>query len=210
MIDIDLELDEAARRAGSHWETDGLPILLLAIMMLLTGLLLSHMNSTQPFLLDLLFFGLIFLAVLLLGWKKSPVVRWLKSRITYPRTGYVALPPFGSPAAEIIKQESWKHHPEMIVIGFTPALPDIFQNPWIGSAIIVAAVGLLLVKTRARFPLAGFFIPGILVIATTMAILPIAKGHRMSYLFVAYGFLYLIGGLKQLLAFLDEHPAPQT
>ena len=80
------------RRAASYWFVDGLPDILLGMTLLIFGgvglwwgIHLSK-SATQP---D---FFLIAAGVLLLYWKERGILDFLKSRLTYPRSGYVRPP----------------------------------------------------------------------------------------------------------------------
>jgi hypothetical protein len=80
------------RRAASYWFADGLPDILAGTTLLVFGLpglwwgIHLSKSATQP---D---FFLIAGGVLLLYWKEREILDFLKSRLTYPRTGYVQPP----------------------------------------------------------------------------------------------------------------------
>jgi hypothetical protein len=85
-------LASPGRRAASYWFVDGLPDILAGTTLLVFGVLglwwgihLST-SATQP---D---FFLIAGGLLLLYWKEREILDFLKSRLTYPRTGYVQPP----------------------------------------------------------------------------------------------------------------------
>jgi hypothetical protein len=80
------------RRAASYWFVDGLPDIVLGVTLLLFGGLglwwRIYARSPAPQ------FDFFFLAagLLLLFWKGREILDFLKSHLTYPRTGYVQPP----------------------------------------------------------------------------------------------------------------------
>lgn len=85
----------SARRAAAYWYADGLPdvvfggtLLLLASIGLLWQVFAAHLSA-----FDLLLMAIGFALHL---WKERDVLNFLKSRMTYPRTGY-AQPPEEAP-----------------------------------------------------------------------------------------------------------------
>lgn len=98
---------QAERRAWSYWFADGLPNLLAGIVcMLLAGvfLLLSglrHNGSALVIAFVLVAFGICGFVVI----RFKQTFEWLKRRITYPRTGYIASPYFtdtSAPPADLV------------------------------------------------------------------------------------------------------------
>lgn len=83
------EITSAQRRAQGYWFVDGLAEIAGGTAMALTGALLYAAVRTGAEWL-----GTVALAVLIVGFPVTAwVVRVLKERITYPRTGFVAYPP---------------------------------------------------------------------------------------------------------------------
>src|SRR5215467_1593752 len=80
-------LAEARRRAKNYWEIDGLPRIVSGLFSLLFGVLFLWL-SPSPFSL-LLFAGMVVLYLFEVQGGQQEIVKWLKTRITYPRTGYV-------------------------------------------------------------------------------------------------------------------------
>ncbi|MGB7759484.1 MAG: hypothetical protein WBL61_06630 [Bryobacteraceae bacterium] len=82
----------AGRRAASYWFVDGLPDIVLGMTLLLFGALglglCMRMRKPTTW-LDLYS---IEAGLILVLWKGRNVVDFLKSRVTYPRTGYVQPP----------------------------------------------------------------------------------------------------------------------
>jgi len=83
-----------ARRAAAYWYADGLPDLIFGATLLLfaTGGLLWQVFAPHQHALDLYLMSIGFA---LHFWKERDVLDFLKSRMTYPRTGYAQPPEEG-------------------------------------------------------------------------------------------------------------------
>lgn len=86
------------RRAAAYWFSDGLPDIVLGMMVLVVSLwaLIWQILAPHRGIFD---FFLTTTAFLLFYWKERAVLDWLKSRSTYPRTGYVRPPDEAVPTA---------------------------------------------------------------------------------------------------------------
>jgi len=213
MADIAFNVDHAARRVGDYWEVDGLPTLALAGLCLLGGSMILWLPDYHSWRRDLpksvlatVIIGVCFYFV---GRKNSPVIRWLKARITYPRTGYVALPPRGSPAAARLKEQDMRRHPEMWMIG-PLAFSSVVDTPWFGAGLVILATSIMWAITRGKFPSSGILIPGLYLSALLLPFLPIAPDNRLPYFFIAFGLIYLLVGVIQLVTYLRRHPVAQA
>jgi hypothetical protein len=87
------------RRAASYWFVDGLPDLMFGLALILFGTagLLWRMYAPHPW--NRFYFVLIAGGFMLLFWKGRETLDFLKSRVTYPRTGY-AQPPEEPPTRD--------------------------------------------------------------------------------------------------------------
>lgn len=87
---------QAERRAWSYWFADGLSNLLTgALCLLLAGsylLVAFHSHTRSPLVIGGAGLGLVIYATIFFRLRQT--LEWLKSRITYPRTGYTAAPYF--------------------------------------------------------------------------------------------------------------------
>ena len=84
--------DSPGRRAASYWFVDGLPEIVFGIMLLIFGAagLLWGRYAPNPWVRG--YFLLVAVGFLVLQWKSRDLLNFLKSRLTYPRTGYVQPP----------------------------------------------------------------------------------------------------------------------
>ena len=94
--------DTPGRRAAAYWFIDGLPEILFGIVYLVWGII----GMAWGFHLALLATNQVTLAVtlafLLLWWKDQAILDYLKTRLTYPRTGYVRPPAEPAPQRPVI------------------------------------------------------------------------------------------------------------
>ena len=104
------------QRAASYWFVDGLPDILLGVTLLIFGGLglwwCLHMSKSVAW-PDLYFLEA---GLILLFWKGREILGFLKSRVTYPRTGYVQ-PPLDIPDMLIGKPTT------LITLSLKPAPP---------------------------------------------------------------------------------------
>ncbi len=84
------DLNKTIRRSQQYWFDDGLVELLIGLLFIILGLLFWWQMTMASTRVAALIFGIglplaIILGALGLGW----LLRWLKQRLVYPRTGYV-------------------------------------------------------------------------------------------------------------------------
>lgn len=202
MTDIGFNINQAARRARSYWEIDGLPMISLGFSGVLLASLCLWMSHIHPFRGDssLWMFSTLIVAayICLVALPRSPLMRWLKARITYPRTGYVS-PPSGT----------MQPHPERFIYCFV-GFPGIFERAWVGAIILVVATSILWRVTRGRFQYAGILIPGYYLSEILLAVLPTAQHYRIWYMFIAFSLMDVLAGTIQLITYLRRHPVAQA
>lgn len=200
MADIGFNINHAARRAGRYWEIDGLPRISFGLLRVLMGSLclwMSHIHASWRGILVLLLIGIAY--AYLLGLPNSPGMRWLKEEITYPRTGYVALP----------RPVRLGAYPERFVYVFA-AFPVLFESAWIGAILLAVATSILWYVTRGRFQHAGIILPGYYLSEILLVVLPIAKSYRIWYMFIAFSLVDAFAGVIQLVTYLRRHPVAQA
>jgi hypothetical protein len=79
------------RRAAAYWFADGLPDIVLGLTFLIFGAggFWWRIYAPHPWVYDVWLVGA---GVMLFVWKERAILDFLKSRVTYPRTGYVRPP----------------------------------------------------------------------------------------------------------------------
>jgi hypothetical protein len=208
---IDTAIVDAKRRATKYQDIDGLPALALSaysFMLGSVGLLRQRTNSP---------IGDLLLVVGLVGWlfvatPDAPLMLWLKTRITYPRTGFVAMP---QPKFELVPEGSNKRRVlawvalGMLLLGFV--LSAYRPSTWASLIILTAGCGLFLIAYRndARTRLLWLFIPSLWVSAWIEKVLPAGNTQRGGgYMWLVFGTLLFIVGTTRLLRYLMQHRVP--
>jgi len=204
MPEIEFSVDQAAGRAAEYLESDGLVSLVNGIMILLLGALniWAPPRSARQLLLCLLGVIAYFYFV---GRPNAPIMCWLKARISYPRTGYVALPPFGSSAAMRLSIQSFGRHPHIWVF-FAAIFSPLVDTPWFGAVLVILSTAIVWIISKGRFQFAVIFIPGLFLGAILMPFLPLAVDDRTPYFVIVWGGLYALAGIIQLRSYLRRHP----
>src|ERR1700674_2305849 len=138
MPDVDSVVADAGSKARDQWYGDGLYTLGYSALFLLLGSATLIPLPVRPFWWEhwAVFVPLLALAYLVLR-ERSPVMTWLKARITYPRTGYVL------PEREQLKRDDWKRYPEGLVVVFSGIWFGVYPAPWIGLILLAGGLGFL-------------------------------------------------------------------
>lgn len=202
-------LDTTRRRAERYWYEDGiweigfgLINLVLAAYFQLTGWL----QTLEGY--NLAIVGLQLAVMLGIFWMTGYLVRFLKERITYPRTGYVAYRrgPLKARVRRIllIGLLSAGIAATLTIISASSAIRS--TTPLI-SGVIMAG---LVVYLGIRYSLLRMFVLAVVMLALSvvMAFLPVAVEQSQVVFFGGYGLLFLVSGLAALAAYL-RRTAPQ-
>jgi hypothetical protein len=218
---------EAKRRARDYWDIDGLPALRAGAIIVLWGVFWPSTGMRGSVL------AMVVLAVWILSRKKRGILEWLKDRITYPRTGYVA-PLKADQDSErdpytilsIIKEPEVKEPQvplegrastkaiELEDIPFFVTLVWIFvDNNWvvpfnrglISLACLVAAISFWR-KNKKDPP--WFEIAGAAIAGTVNAVLQMSGKGRIGISLFVFGVAIMAKGATLLIRYLRQHPAP--
>ena len=216
----------AAQRASFYWFDDGLPTLLTGVACLLMAFSLlyphsggSNLLSAVVALVSIVLYGLLLI-------RQREILDWLKSRITYPRTGYVSPPyslkdanlPLGLTSLSLPGSET--SHPDerdrsrqvsfMIAIALAVGLPIFFfSNPWLClvSGFLTSAAlwfGLRYIQRVSWILLAGFPLLGLAM----LLFLPryIDGPARVAWFLAGTGVILIVEGTVALLRYLEKNP----
>ena len=213
----------AQHRARNYWFEDGLPTLVGGFGCVLYGLSLLFDHSLLGLLIVVLY-GVILL-------RSRPIIEWLKTRLTYPRTGYVT-PPF-SPREELtplVGRATLWPQPYPVLIAATASVQQgrkkrmilvlvmlvaaVLGTMFIASPWIYAAAGLdvalaLWVMNGKDLRLSWIAIGGLPLIGLYMASLPprgLTPAHRLGYFLAASGLLIAADGAVALVRYLWRNP----
>jgi hypothetical protein len=218
---------EAKRRARNYWDIDGLPALRAGVFIVLLGIFYLSAGMHRSIL------GLVILAGWVLSWKKRGILEWLKDRITYRRTGYVAppkAPPYfkrdPSPIISIIKEPIEPEEPvegkastkavEFEDIPFFVILVWIFvDNNWVvpfnrGLISLACLVTAITFWWKNKKDPPWFEIAGAAIAGTVNAILQMSGQVRIGISLFVLGGAIMAKGATLLIRYLRQHPAPQA
>lgn len=210
---------EARRRARGYWDIDGLPALLAGANTLLLGIIWLPNDRPWP--------GAIFL-LWLVGWffvaEYKGTLEWLKSRITYPRTGYVAprkaeRDPYTT--ISIIEIEQGAEQPSAPVEGRASRRARDFPffsllllwwffsfNAWLASLACTATALWFWWRNRKDPP--WFEIAGAIIAALLSAILTVDDQRRFCIVLIVFGASSMAKGTTLLIRYLRQHPATRV
>jgi hypothetical protein len=211
---------EAKRRARNYWNVDGLPTLVSGLFLLL----FVAITQTPAWLGAWLVFPWVFIA--LYECLDQGIVRWLKERLTYPRTGYVASQEERDPPSDVIQLSLNREEAEvqralrpsltaaiLAVVAAAPVLiwSIVLVRPWIDTGWVEASFFLMLAiaKLRAlnRDKLAYIDVFGFLLAAVADAVFPARRG---LILFLAPGMVFTARGAITLLRYMRRNPVVQA
>ncbi|HEY2393434.1 MAG TPA: hypothetical protein VGK22_19835 [Candidatus Angelobacter sp.] len=218
---------EAKRRARDYWDIDGLPALVAGTVAFCWGVLTLSGSRHLPIWANVLFIALWFFGLFLL-WKRKVALEWLKSRITYPRTGYVA-PPEADPKPDPYKMISIISEPpvEPVVVKASTKALEFADFPFaLLIMLLLTDIGWPVSVNRWLVPLAclwtallfwrrnrkdppWFEIAAAVIAGFANAILQV-KVDRFGILLLVFGVTGMIKGTTLLVRYLRQHPAPQT
>jgi hypothetical protein len=206
---------EAKRRARDYWDIDGLPALLAGASTVLLGVLWSTGKHQS-------FWDFLFLWCAVSVWFDSDkILEWLKGRITYPRTGYVAPPRDDAegesdPYSMISITNEPPMAPEAIKKGrasrrairlgdfplflFVAWVADI---GWLAASACVAAALMLWHRYEDDppwFEIAGAAMAG-------LVILLVDSPRRLGIVLLVFGAAGMVKGAILLIGYLRRYPA---
>jgi hypothetical protein len=199
------DFNQLAQRTRRYWFTDGLAELVAGAAFLLLGLYfyLQAVLPADSLLLSLLQAGfvLVFIGSMFLG---KRVVRMLKDRLTYQRTGYVAYPP---PE----RKHRWISAGFAIVMaalvaGLIVSFPSVLD--WV-SALTGLIVAVFWIVTAARVGVLRFY--GLALVSFLFGIVYSLAGSGeilgIAYFYTSMGFVMLISGGIVLFLYLRDNPS---
>ncbi len=177
---------DAERRAWSYWFVDGLPNLLTGVLCLLLAgcfvLLSYHSHARSPVVITLAALAIVIYIVVFVRLRQT--LEWLKSRITYPRTGYTTPPYFTYTNDTALPPEltmlTLSNVAEKEATDLRRAYQDQHRRVWLFVAVLAAAViSTMLIQNRWFCGVAGVVV-GLGIWLSTR------KDERMSWV-VAVG-----------------------
>jgi hypothetical protein len=198
------DLADLSRRPARYWHVDGLPELMLGLLWMIWGAAwligerLPHDWRWTAYWL------VVPPALTLSGFAVNRLTRWLKTRVTFPRTGYV----------EWQAPDTRERNAVVVaIVGFATvlALAVLIGRP--GSAgdrtpAVVAGIlslSFLAVSVRQRAP--HLLAVAAAAAVLTVVILTLATGFdALNWFFLALGAFCTLAGAVRLTLFVRHHP----
>lgn len=200
---------DAEQRINRYWYTDGLGEIIGGCMFIVVG----GYFALQDFLgSDSIVSGVLqaSLALLLIGGAllSRRLVNALKTRLTYPRTGYVEY--------RVNKKEAGARRMLVLIVAFAVAalsvtLAAIFRSVDSMVAVTGVVVGVILVLLRAKSSglVRFYFLGGVsVVLGLALSVSGLSNGYSLGLYYGLMGVCFLISGAVALTRYLHENPRP--
>ena len=203
------DVSDVERRVNRYWYTDGLGELIGGSMFLVLGLYFAIQDYLGP---DSTLSGILqaSLALILIGgaFVSRRLINSLKTRLTYPRTGYVEY--------RDNKKAAGSKRVLTFVLAFTiaalsMAFVAIFKSFDSMVAVTGFIVGMILVLLRAKSSgLMRFYFLAALsaILGLAISTSGLSNGYALGLYYALIGICFLVSGGLTLAHYLDENPLP--
>lgn len=222
------QLLDAERRSWDYWFSDGLASIVSGFACLFMAV---YLVSSRRFLHGYLFGAVLILCMLLYGVViifQRQIIEWLKSKITYPRTGYAAPPYFtedrtmpvdltvlsmdGADAKnpndiERVRRDRKLRAAFVVVlaVGIT-LLAVLVTNPWIYAVVGVGVAAVLWIFGRKDQRISWVILAGLPFVGFYLAIFQIPRRERLGYFLLGASLLLIAQGLLALRRYIRRNP----
>ena len=204
------DIDKVMRKTKSYWYEDGLGEILAGIFFVIVGVfLLAEWLSPADAPWNWIFApGLIVLVVGCMPLARV-LLRWLKERITYPRTGYVAY-------KQDTPRKNASRAAAAAIVGATVALLMVASVTYhqniarLAPLLMGAAVALLLVRVASELGLLRYYVLAAwsLLIGVALAWATTDITLSIALYYILLGPALLVGGIVTLMRYLQSAPLP--
>jgi MFS family permease len=202
-------VSDVQQRVNRYWYTDGLAEILGGGMFLLLGVYFALQDFLGP---DSTLSGILqaSLALLMIGgaFVSRRAIHSLKTRLTYPRTGYVEY--------RVNKKDTGRKRILVFILAFTIsaltiAFVGIFQSFNSMAAVTGFIVGMILVLLRGKASgLYRFYVLGAVsvLLGFVISATRLPEGYALGLYYGLMGVCFLISGGLTLTHYLHENPLP--
>jgi hypothetical protein len=202
-------LSDVDKRVNRYWYVDGLGELIGGSLFILLGIYFALQGYFGP---DSMLSGIlqVSLVVLMIGgaFVGRRLINALKTRLTYPRTGYVEY--------HVNKKEAGSKRFLAFLMAFTVAalavaFVGIFKSFDSMVAVTGFIVGMILVLLRAKSSgLTRFYLLGVIsaVLGFAISTSGLSNGYALGLYYASMGVCFLISGGLTLAHYLHENPRP--
>lgn len=201
------EIDTVIQRTQRYWYVDGLGEIAVGVMLLVFGLYYSLFGRVQDPTLQMVVALGQPVVFLLLWWLGGKAVRSLKERLTYPRTGYVAMPRKKKPLSRLIIAALTA----AVVGGLVGLLQALSSGARMFIPVVVALMLALSVALIAhRFALRRFYVLAAYtaLLGPLAVFLPISESQQNVFIFSLFGFGWIVSGAVTLARYLASTQPP--
>jgi len=221
---------DARQRAWHYWFVDGFTHLLLGLALLSMSICGLFPPRPRAFWQLGLWAALLGLYVALMLWQRQ-ILQWLKTKITYPRTGYVP-PPFDamSEAAGMVElglegsderraeaERLAADHRKQLMLAASLAVAGslamlLIENRWVPTVASVLLASALWALRKSE-KVSWITIIGLPVFGLCMTIFVVPgayRPHRMAWLMAGWGGLFVLEGAIALTRYLLQNPASKV
>jgi hypothetical protein len=200
---------DVEQRVNRYWYSDGLAEILGAGMFILLGIYFAAQDFLGP---DSAWSGIlqVSLVLILIGgaFVSRRSINSLKTRLTYPRTGYVEY--------RVNEKERRSRLALVFLLAFsvsalTVAFVAIFKSFDSMVAVTGVVVGMILVLLRAKASgLARFYVLGAIsfVLGLVISASGLSNGYALGLYYASMGVCFLVSGGLTLMHYLHENPLP--
>jgi hypothetical protein len=197
------------QRIKRYWYTDGIGELIGGGMFILLAIYFALQELLGQ---DSTLGGILQVSLVLIMMGGMSISRWLvntlKTRLTYPRTGYVEY--------QVNERSMGSRRIWVVTLAFTiSALTMVFVRLFQSFDSIVAvtgiAVGLVLVILRAKSSgLARFYVLGAVsvILGLALSVSGLPNGYSLGLFYGLMGLCFTISGGLTLRRYLEENPLP--
>jgi len=223
----------ARQRALHYWFADGFSTLVAGFACLLFAFYVFYGHNRRFTPLSILAALFLLFAYLAITLRQREIVEWLKSRITYPRTGF-ALPPslpeesatYANLTVLALHEGESKRLVEagkiyadrkrrMLLVAAAVSLAMfslmLVRQPWICAAAgVLMSVGLW-VGTRKEQPLSWLILAGFPLVGLGLAFVAehVVDADRGACFLASTGALFFLDGALTLFRYLRRNPMPK-
>ena len=202
-------LSDVQQRVKRYWYTDGIGELIGGGMFILLGIYFALQGVVGQ---DSLLGGILQVSLILLMIGGSLISRklinGLKTRLTYPRTGYVE---YQVNEVNIKSRRIWVILVAFAVSSLTMVFARLFQSLDSIVAVTGVAVGLILVILRAKSSgMARFYVLGAvsIVLGLVLSVSGLPNAYNLGLFYGLMGLCFIISGGWTLRRYLEENPLP--
>lgn len=202
-------LTNVEERVKRYWYTDGLGELIGGGMFILLG---AYFALQEFFGQNSMLGGILQVSLILVMIGGTAAGRWLintlKTRLTYPRTGYVE---YQVGQHQMKSRRIWVAILAFTISSLTMVFVRLFQSFDSIVAVTGIAVGLILVILRAKSSgLTRFYVLGVVsvLLGLALSLSRLPNGYSLGLFYGLMGVCFAISGGLTLQRYLKENPLP--